>query len=193
MKRLSSPIRVMPPPLAVPRWTVQNSRKRLRSPISSRGLLAPELQVLRIEAEGGVREDAVVAADARRALDLRAGADLGAGADLDAGADHGERADRRRPSPSRGARRIDDRRSGWIDRAQSRGSCAASTMADESIRLGRQLAVDQRRACELADAWCASAATSTSKRSWSPGTTGPAELAALDRRRSRAASGRGRA
>ncbi len=56
-------------------------------------LLAPELEVLGIEADGGLRVDPVLAADPRRPLDLRAGPDLGAVADLDPGADHREGTD----------------------------------------------------------------------------------------------------
>src|SRR5688500_1230172 len=53
------------------------------------GALAAELEILGVEAEAGVGEDAVAAPDPRRPLELRAGADLGALADLDLGADHG--------------------------------------------------------------------------------------------------------
>src|SRR5258706_1566089 len=51
-------------------------------------LLALELQVLRIEADGGVGIDPVLATDASRAIDLGPGPDLRAVTDLDAGPNH---------------------------------------------------------------------------------------------------------
>ena len=143
MNRLSLPTRVTPPPLAVPRWTVQNSRNWLRSPISSQTSSPRELEVLGIEADGGVGVDPVLAADPGRALDLGAGADLGAVADLDAGADHGERPD---PDPvaQHGA---------GIDRARADGSRAAMLAVHHrrgEHRLGGELAVHQDLARQLA-------------------------------------------
>src|SRR5947199_8369572 len=70
-------------------------------------LLPLELEVLGIEADGGLGVDPVLAADPRGALDLRAGPDLGAVADLDPRADHREGADRD-PVPQSGGG-IDER------------------------------------------------------------------------------------
>ncbi len=53
-------------------------------------LLAVELEVLGIEADGRLGVDAVLPADPRRAIDLGARSDLGAVADLDARSDHRE-------------------------------------------------------------------------------------------------------
>ena len=92
MNRLRSPIVVTPPPPAVPRWMVTNSRKMLPAPISSRVGFAAGISVLRREADRGVREDLVAVADRGVPVDHRRRADLAVAADAHVRANHRERA-----------------------------------------------------------------------------------------------------
>ena len=86
MKRLSEPMLVTPPPPAVPRWIVANSRKMLRSPTDAASL-AVELEVLRHQPDRGVREDVVALTIRRVAIDRHVGVEHGARAETHAGAD----------------------------------------------------------------------------------------------------------
>ena len=60
MNRFPLPTEVRPPPLPVPRFTVQNSRKQVAVSHDEPSHLPSELQVLRIEPDTGVREDTVL-------------------------------------------------------------------------------------------------------------------------------------
>ena len=95
MNTLWSPISVTPPPPAVPRWIVTNSRNTLRSPIDEARRLAVILQILRDQADRGEREDLVAVADLGRAVDDRRGADAAVASDAHVIADDRVRADDR--------------------------------------------------------------------------------------------------
>ena len=100
-----------PPPPTVPMCRVANSRTVLSSPITSCGVLAGVLEILRHRADRGELEDAVALAEGGVALDDRVGADRGALADRHLRTDDGEGADLHRGvEPGLG---VDDR--GGVD------------------------------------------------------------------------------
>src|SRR6185369_6565659 len=94
--------------------------------------LAAELQVLRLEADAGVGEDAVLAADSGRPFDLGSRGDLGAFADLDLGTDDGERTDADAVG-EHGARVHDGERMDLRAHRAARSARSRSTMAVDRI------------------------------------------------------------
>ena len=70
-------------PGPVPRWMVENSRKRVALADFEMGRLALVFQVLRLEADGGVGKKFVARADLARAFDRGVMADAAAVAQLD--------------------------------------------------------------------------------------------------------------
>ena len=92
-KAQRSPTTVAMPPPSVPGFMVTPSRIRQSAPIVERRGLALVLQVLRLVADRGEREDARARADRGAAGDHDVADQLDAVAEHDVAADHAERAD----------------------------------------------------------------------------------------------------
>ena len=170
MNRLWSPIVVMPPPPAVPRWIVTNSRNTLCCADDEPRRLALELQILRREAD---RRERIDLACRRRSPSqpsmTRRRADRGSrGRSCTCGPIVAYGPDR--PCPRRSRAPGWTIAVSWID-GRARRPAASRLDRHHELRLGDDLAVDRRDAVGARDAVRAGGPSVTSSSSRSPGTT----------------------